>query len=82
MRTALLLAFVGVVGGCGWPATRMEPIGDYGAHTRPTVSAAPNYTAGTGWRLTYSPDGSTLFVCNGGETARGNAVIPGARPAC
>ena len=82
MRCALLFAFACLVGACGWPATRMEPVGNYGAATKPTVSAAPQYTAGTSWRLTYSPDGSTSFVCTGGETARGNAIIPGARPAC
>jgi len=83
MRSVLRFAFVcGALGGCGWPATRMEPVADYGARAKPTVSAAPMYTAGPTWRLTYSPDGSTTFVCNGGETAPGDGVIPGSRPAC
>jgi hypothetical protein len=65
MRCALLFAFACAVG-CGWPATRMEPVADYAARRTPTVSGQPAYTAGPSTRRTYSPDGSTLFVCNGG----------------
>ncbi len=67
---------------CGWPATRMEPVADYAARARPTVSAAPAYTAGPTDRRTYSPDGSTLFVCADGGTEAGGRVTPGAAPAC
>ena len=82
MRNILALALVGVAFGCGWPATRMEPVADYGARARPTVSAAPSYTAGTSWRLTYSPDGSTSFVCSGGDVVPASQVAPGAIPPC
>lgn len=82
MRNILALALAGVAFGCGWPATRMEPVADYGTRARPTVSAAPSYTAGTSWRLTYSPDGSTSFVCSGGDVAPASHVTPGATPAC
>jgi hypothetical protein len=81
MRWAILFTFACIVG-CGWPATRMEPVADYGARHTATVSSAPLYTAGPSTRRTYSPDGATLFVCDGGETAHGASVTPGARPAC
>jgi len=81
MRWVIFFAFACIVG-CGWPATRMEPVADYGARRTPTVSGQPAFTAGPSTRRTYSPDGSTLFVCYGGETARGASVTPGARPAC
>ena len=70
MRCARCFALACVAFGCAWPATRLEPAADYRASTRPTVSAAPAYTAGPDYRLTYSPDGSTAFVCANG------AVVP------
>ena len=68
--------------GCSFPATRMESSADYGSSHKPTVSSAPAYEAGTNYRLTYSPDGSTIFVCAGGETQNGASVVPGETPAC
>lgn len=76
------VAFVCVALGCGWPATRVEPPADYPAKAHPTVSAAPAYTAGPDYRLTYSPDGSTLFVCADGSVEPAWRVTPGGRPAC
>ena len=73
---ALLLA------GCAWPATRMEPVADYASRAPATVSAAPAYTAGPTTRLTYSPDGSTLFVCADGSVESAALVEPNAAPAC
>jgi hypothetical protein len=81
MRCAHYLVLVLALG-CGWPTTRMVPVAQYGARAQPTVSAAPNYTAGTNYQNTYSPDGSTLFVCVDGSTRRGWNVTPGATPAC
>ncbi len=82
MRCARYLLLACAACGCGWPATRMEPVADYGARPRATISAAPAYTAGTDYRRTYSPDGSTLFVCADGGTAPAWHVAPGATPAC
>ncbi len=73
---------VACVCGCGWPATRMEPVADYGARSKATVSGQPAYTAGPTDRRTYSPDGSTLFVCEDGGTVPASHVEPGATPPC
>jgi hypothetical protein len=82
MRPLRCLTFAALVAGCGWPSTRVEPTDQYRAGGHPTVSAAPAYTAGPEYRLTYSPDGSTLFVCADGSTRSGAHVEPGAQPAC
>ena len=82
MRTIFALTFACVALGCGWPATRMEPVADYGARAHPTVSGAPAYMAGPSDRRTYSPDGSTAFVCSGGDVVPASHVVPGATPAC
>jgi hypothetical protein len=82
MRCALLFALACVPVGCNWPETRMEPAYEYGSRARPTVSAAPAYTAGPDTQLTYSPDGSTTFVCADGEAESAARVVPAAAPAC
>jgi hypothetical protein len=82
MRCTRYFAIACAALGCGWPATRMEPVADYGSGPRATVSAAPAYTAGPDYQLTYSPDGSTLFVCVDGATEPGWRVPPDAVPAC
>jgi hypothetical protein len=60
----------------------MVAVEDYASRARPTVSAAPAYTAGPTERLTYSPDGSTLFVCADGGLKSAAHVEPAAAPAC
>ena len=82
MRYILSFALACVAVGCGWPATRMEPVADYGARSHPTVSGAPAYVAGPSYRRTYSPDGSTAFVCTDGDVISASTVMPGATPAC
>jgi hypothetical protein len=82
MRCPRCFALVCLLAGCAMPATRMEPTANYGARLHPTVSGQPAYTAGPTYQVTYSPDGSTLFVCDDGSTAPGWSVTPGATPAC
>jgi hypothetical protein len=73
------LAFAGA---CAWPATRMEPVYNYGSGPKVTVSSAPAYNAGPSTAHTTSPDGATLFVCDGGGTRPGWEVPPDYSPAC
>ncbi len=65
-----------------WPATRMEPAGDYASRERPSISSAPARTAGPSYVRTYSPDGATRFVCADGTTRNAAHVEPGSAPAC
>jgi hypothetical protein len=74
-----------VLGGlmsCTWPQTKMEPVEEYAAGKRQTVSAAPAYTAGPTTVRTTSPDGATLFVCADGGTVPASRVPAGNVPAC
>jgi uncharacterized lipoprotein len=73
---------LGMVAGCGWPETRMEPAADYGAADRTTVSAAPSFTAGPDAVRTDSPDGSTTFVCADGSHMPASKVPKGKTPPC
>jgi len=83
MRIALTLTVLfASLASCAWPQTRMEPVADYGAAPKATISAAPAFTAGPSTVHTTSPDGSTLFVCEDGTTRRGSEVPAGAEPAC
>jgi hypothetical protein len=82
MRSAKwIMVVLGLAGGCTFPATRMEPVADYGSgHT--TVSSQPARTAGPSYTNTTSPDGATLFVCEYGSTKPGNRVPPHTTPPC
>ena len=82
MRLFIGFVLAGVAAGCSYPSTQMEPAAAYGARERPTVSSAPAYEAGTNYRLTYSPDGATRFVCADGYSESAAHVTPGATPAC
>jgi hypothetical protein len=62
------------VAACGWPETRMEPVGEYHAAGRVTVTAAPAFTAGPDTVRTTSPDGSTVFACGDGRVVPGSQV--------
>lgn len=78
-----LLCVVGAMSACaGWPETRVQPVADYAAADKPTVSAAPAYTAGPTTVRTVSPDGATAFVCADGSVVPGDRVVPGSQPAC
>jgi hypothetical protein len=70
------------MGACAYPQTRMEPVADYGAARKASISAAPAYTAGPDIVRTTSPDGATTFVCVDGSTRPGSEVPPGSEPAC
>lgn len=78
MRGLRRFAIAGVaLAGCGWPSTRMQDAGDYQLRARPVVTAAPAFTAGPEYRLTYAPDGSTTTPCHAAP-----AGIMTAGPAC
>ncbi len=82
MRYIFSFALACAAFGCGWPATRMEPIDDFAARDHATVSGQPAYMAGPTDRRTYSPDGATAFVCSDGDVVTASSVTPGAAPAC
>ena len=84
MRLKLMLGGVTLAtfAACGWRETRMEPASEYRAASRPTVSAAPAFTAGPDTVLTSSPDGSTLFVCRDGSIRAAGQVPARAAPKC
>ena len=78
MRTWMFAFLVAApLAACGWPATRMVPAADYTANARPTISAAPAYTAGTNYVLTTSPHG---YACDLAPPT--TEVASGTRPAC
>jgi hypothetical protein len=76
------LAALGMTAACGLPQTRMVPAAEYQAAGKPTISAAPSFTAGPTEVRTYSPDGSTVFICADGRTLPADRVQPGGKPAC
>jgi hypothetical protein len=82
LRIAMGAMALATAAGCGWPETRVEPAANYQPAKRPTVSAAPAYTAGPDTVLTTSPDGSALVVCPDGRALSAGDVPAGSKPAC